>query len=147
VWSQEAKLVGTGALGPFLADQGFSVSLSGDGKTAIESGPIDNGGIGATWVFARPVFAGTPGKANCHEKSASALVRQYHGLNAAAAALGFSSVRALQNAILAFCEDCLGPVHGDDCDEPTTPGIVKDAGDGGDHDTKNANRSRLRAPL
>jgi YVTN family beta-propeller protein len=51
-----------------------------------------------------PRFAGTPGKANCYGKSISALVRQYHGLNAAAAALGFSSVRKLQQAILEFCE-------------------------------------------
>jgi YVTN family beta-propeller protein len=48
-------------------------------------------------------FAGTPGKANCHGKSVSALARQYHGMNNAAASLGFSSVRALQNAIDAFC--------------------------------------------
>jgi hypothetical protein len=32
------------------------------------------------------------------------LVRQYGGLNAAAAALGYSSVGALQNASMAFCE-------------------------------------------
>ena len=32
-------------------------------------------------------FAGTPGKANCHGQSVSALARQYHGLNGAAAAL------------------------------------------------------------
>jgi probable HAF family extracellular repeat protein len=49
------------------------------------------------------LFAGTPGTANCHGQSVSALARQYGGLNAAAAALGFSSVGALQNAILAFC--------------------------------------------
>jgi hypothetical protein len=48
-------------------------------------------------------FDGTPGKANCYGKSVSALVRQFGGLNAAAAASGFSSVKALQNAILAFC--------------------------------------------
>ena len=34
-------------------------------------------------------FAGTPGKANCHGKSVSALAKQYGGL-AAAAALGFA---------------------------------------------------------
>jgi YVTN family beta-propeller protein len=49
-----------------------------------------------------PQFAGTPGKANCHGKSVSALARQYGGLNAAAAALGYSDVSALQNAIMAF---------------------------------------------
>ena len=50
-----------------------------------------------------PVFAGTPGKANCHGQSVSALAKQYGGLNAAATALGFDSVDALQNAIVAFC--------------------------------------------
>ena len=58
---------------------------------------------GAAWVFVQPVFAGIPGKANCHGKSVSALARQYCGLNAAAADLGFPSVDALQDAIQAFC--------------------------------------------
>ena len=50
--------------------------------------------------FVVPVaFAGTPGKPNCHGHSVSALARQYGGLEAAAAALGFSNVRALQNDI------------------------------------------------
>ena len=52
VWSQQGpKLVGTGALGS--AQQGWSVSLSGDGNTAIVGGVSDNGGLGAAWVFAR----------------------------------------------------------------------------------------------
>jgi len=50
------------------------------------------------------LFAGTPGKANCHGQSVSALARQYGGLNSAAATLGFANVQALQNAILTFCE-------------------------------------------
>jgi hypothetical protein len=55
--------------------------------------------------FVIPVtFAGTPGKANCHGQSVSALARQYGGLNSAAAALGYADVSALQNAILSFCE-------------------------------------------
>jgi hypothetical protein len=49
------------------------------------------------------VFAGTPGKANCHGKSVWALAKQYGGLNGAAAALGFDSVNALQIAIDKFC--------------------------------------------
>jgi hypothetical protein len=102
VWSQQAKLVGTDAIGN--AGQGLSVSLSGDGNTAIEGGPGDNGGAGAAWVFAKPVFAGTQGKANCHGESVSALARQFGGLNNAAAALGFPSVQALQDAIMAFCQ-------------------------------------------
>jgi len=49
------------------------------------------------------VFAGTPGQANCHGKSVSALAQQFGGINAAADALGFSSVQDLQEAIRAFC--------------------------------------------
>jgi len=48
--------------------------------------------------------AGTPGRANCHGKSVSALAHQFGSLHAAAAALGFSSVGALQDAFKTFCE-------------------------------------------
>ena len=55
---QGPKLVGTGASGN--AAQGFSVSLSGDGNTAIVGGPADCGkrpvqacGFGAAWIFTR----------------------------------------------------------------------------------------------
>jgi len=99
VWSQEAKLVGTAATG--AAQQGASVSLSGDGNTAMVGGPHDNDDIGAAWVFAP--FAGTPGMASCYGQSVSTLVREFGGINAAAAGVGFSDVGALQNEILAFC--------------------------------------------
>jgi hypothetical protein len=99
VWSQQAKLVGTGAIG--AAQQGASVSLSGDGNTAITGGPRDNGEVGTAWVFAP--FAGTPETANCYGQSVSTLNREFSGLNAAAAAEGFSSLSALQNAILTYC--------------------------------------------
>jgi len=52
-----------------------------------------------------PTFAGTPGKPNCHGESVSALARQFGGLDAAAAALGFPSVQALQDAIRKFCKE------------------------------------------
>jgi hypothetical protein len=52
LWTQQGlKLVGTGAVGG--AEQGFSVSLSGNGNTAIVGGPDDNGVAGAAWVFTR----------------------------------------------------------------------------------------------
>lgn len=98
---QGAKLVGTGAVNP--TQQGFSVSLSSDGNTAIAGGFEDDSSIGAAWVYAKPAFAGTPGKANCFGQSVTALQVQFGGLNAAAAALGFPTVPALQNAIMAFC--------------------------------------------
>jgi hypothetical protein len=50
-------------------------------------------------------FAGTPGKPNCHGQSVSALAQQFGGLEAAASALGFPSVQALQGAIREFCEE------------------------------------------
>ena len=51
VWSQQAKLVGTGAVG--FAYQARSVSLSADGNTALVGGDNDNGHAGAAWVFTR----------------------------------------------------------------------------------------------
>src|SRR5207248_1276588 len=52
VWTQQgAKLVATGATGN--AGLGFSVTLSGDGNTALVGGPIDNSFAGAAWVFTR----------------------------------------------------------------------------------------------
>jgi hypothetical protein len=48
--------------------------------------------------------AGTPGQANCHGKSMSALAEQFGSVSSAAFALGFSSVQALQNAFGGFCE-------------------------------------------
>jgi hypothetical protein len=59
MWSQQAKLIGSNAIGK--AKQGFSVALSADGNTAIVGGPCDSfpsdcnstGGAGAAWVFTR----------------------------------------------------------------------------------------------
>jgi hypothetical protein len=54
VWTQQgSKLVGTGVKGMYPANQGSSVSLSGDGNTALEAGPADGAATGAAWVFVR----------------------------------------------------------------------------------------------
>jgi hypothetical protein len=50
-WSQQAKLVGTGAVGS--AQQGIAVALSSDGSTALVGGRGDNSFAGAIWVFTR----------------------------------------------------------------------------------------------
>jgi gliding motility-associated-like protein len=51
-WTQQgAKLVGTGAVGN--ANQGYAVSLSADGTTAIVGGLNDNTNKGAAWIFTR----------------------------------------------------------------------------------------------
>jgi YVTN family beta-propeller protein len=51
VWSEQAKLVGSGATGNAL--QGIAVALSGDGNTALVGGYGDNANNGAAWVFVR----------------------------------------------------------------------------------------------
>jgi hypothetical protein len=48
--------------------------------------------------------AGTPGQANCHGKTISALAQQFGGIDSAAATLGFSSVQALQDGFTLFCK-------------------------------------------
>ena len=50
-WTEQTKLVGSGAIGS--ERQGSSVSLSADGNTLAVGGPGDDSNIGATWVFAR----------------------------------------------------------------------------------------------
>jgi hypothetical protein len=101
-WEQQGpKLVGTENVGN--SRQGESVSFSGDGHTVIVGGPGDNNNAGAAWVYAK--FAGTPGKPNCLGQSVSALAQQYGGLISAVAALGYSDVSALENTIMAFCDD------------------------------------------
>jgi hypothetical protein len=47
---------------------------------------------------------GTPGQPNCHGQSISALAHQFGGIDAAASALGFSSVGQLQAGFALFCE-------------------------------------------
>jgi YVTN family beta-propeller protein len=64
--------------------------------------PVGSQPIG---IFMQPArrFAGVPGSNNCHGTSVSALAIKFGGLDAAAAALGFSTVPGLQEAIRAFC--------------------------------------------
>jgi len=49
--------------------------------------------------------AGTPGQANCHEQTVSAMAEQFGGMHAAALTLGYSRVAALQHGIRVFCEE------------------------------------------
>jgi hypothetical protein len=66
---------------------------------------VDEIRIGATYASVTPrvAFAGTPGAPNCHGTSIAALAQANGGLPAAAAALGFPSVAALQSAVAAYC--------------------------------------------
>jgi hypothetical protein len=47
--------------------------------------------------------AGTPGKANCHGRTVSAMALEFGGIDASTSTLGYSSVAALQDGINAFC--------------------------------------------
>jgi uncharacterized repeat protein (TIGR03803 family) len=95
---------GTDGSGPFA---GLIADPTGNLFGTTGFGGANDGGtvfeITDSGFVVRPIFAGTPGKPNCFGKSVSALARQYGGLNAAAAALGYPSVRALQKAIMEFC--------------------------------------------
>jgi hypothetical protein len=52
VWFQQGtKLIGAGSNGGAL--QGISVSLSGDGNTALIGAANDSNGVGAAWIFTR----------------------------------------------------------------------------------------------
>jgi hypothetical protein len=52
---------------------------------------------------AKAKFAGLPGRKSCFGESVSALARRHGGLSAAAKALGYVSVPALQTAITSYC--------------------------------------------
>lgn len=84
-----------------LSGTNFGITVNfPDTRTSITTYPtVDN--VSITY---EPQFAGTPGNPDCHGDSVSALAQQYGGLNAAAAALSFPSVRALQNSVSAFCD-------------------------------------------
>ena len=50
-WSQGSKLTGTDETG--TGQFGFSAALSADGNTALIGGNLDNGTVGAAWMFTR----------------------------------------------------------------------------------------------
>jgi hypothetical protein len=106
-----------GATHGFLRDvDGSFVTIDFPGAIGTEAHGINNASeiVGSysdssgTHGFVAKVtaltFAGTPGNSNCQGQSVSALAEQFGGLDAAAAALGFPSVQALQHAIQAFCK-------------------------------------------
>jgi YVTN family beta-propeller protein len=87
-----------------------TVSVISTATNTVTGSPIPVGTFPEAFgVFIQPAipparkFAGTPGFSNCHGQSVAALAQQFGGLKAAAAALGFPSVQALQDAIKTFC--------------------------------------------
>jgi len=81
----------------------YTIDSTTGALTAIAGSPVA-AGVGAASIAVASPFAGTPGKADCGGKTVSALSARFGNINAAAAALGFPSVKALQDAIKAFCK-------------------------------------------
>jgi Legume lectin domain len=101
---------GSGSTAPLSFALNIDVnSIAGDkvlfGFTAATGGGFADFDVLNWQLTVTAIFAGTPGRPNCHGQSVSALAQQYGGLNAAAAALGYSNVQALQEAIMEYCED------------------------------------------
>jgi hypothetical protein len=87
-------------------DSAFAIAIQTDGKivAAGRSGDAVSGAVDfALARYQGGFLAGTPGQADCQGDSASALTQQFGSLSAAASALGFSSVKALQDAIRMHC--------------------------------------------
>jgi YVTN family beta-propeller protein len=107
--------VGSEPFGVALTPDGSKVYVANGGTNSVSVIDTATNTVSATipgfsfpaafGIFIQPLprFAGTRGQANCYGQSVAALVQQFGGLNAAASALGFSGIGALQNPILAFC--------------------------------------------
>ncbi|MBZ5587017.1 MAG: hypothetical protein LAO05_00460 [Acidobacteriia bacterium] len=93
-WTQQgSKLVGIGSTA--TAQQGFSVSLSGDGNSVIFGGPWDSDNAGAAWVFTRSggewtqqgsKLVGTGANRGTHDRGA------YQGVSAALSGDGYTAI-------------------------------------------------------
>jgi hypothetical protein len=114
VWRDQIMFVfGDGTTGTVLGDDVVASGIAFNSNATVEittTKPFTTviftaGAASFEFVPSVPVslFAGTPGRANCHGQSVSALAQQFGGLAAAAAALGFSSAPVLQNAIAEYC--------------------------------------------
>ena len=107
--------VGTNPAGVAVSPDGSKVYVADSGSNSVSvittatntvtaTIPVGNNPIAfGAFIQPAPRFAGTPGRANCVGQSVSALAQKYGGLAHAAAALGYSSVQALQNAIAEYC--------------------------------------------
>jgi YVTN family beta-propeller protein len=108
-------MVGSNPYGVAVTPDGSKVFVANGGdntvsviatatNTVVAVLPVGNG-PSAFGVFIQPRFAGTPGNGNCPGESVSALAQTFGGLNAAAIALGFPTLQAMQTAVNAFCEE------------------------------------------
>jgi hypothetical protein len=82
VWSQQTGLLGFGNNETGNGQFGYSVALSADGNKLVAGGNLDNGGVGAAWLFKRSAagawsfngfFVGPAATGNANQGSAVAI--------------------------------------------------------------------------
>jgi uncharacterized repeat protein (TIGR03803 family) len=92
-----------------VADGAHPVAgLLADGVGSLYGTALYGGTSGKGTVFKLAIsanFNGIPGTPNCKAQSISFLAKKYGGLAAAARALGYPNVDALQNAVAAYCSN------------------------------------------
>lgn len=93
-----------GGNSPEVAGSGGGGGMSDEGTSEIAVADIWPGNGKVMITIISPVFAGTPGKANCQGQSVSGLAQQFGGIDAAATALGYPTVQGLQDGIMAYCQ-------------------------------------------
>jgi len=106
VWTQQGgKLVGAGAVWDMDEPPGISVSLSGDGNTALVGGPSVNDGAGAAWMYTRSVGVWTQRGSNL--VGAGAVGNAAQGTSVALSADGTTAI------VGGPCDGALpcGPIH------------------------------------
>ncbi|MBV8736337.1 MAG: hypothetical protein JO007_03580 [Alphaproteobacteria bacterium] len=87
------------------SDGAFPVAgLTGDASGLLYGVTAGDTSIAGT-VFQLTAFTGVPGKANCTSQSLAFLAKKYGSNAAAAEALGYPSVAALQEDILDYCSE------------------------------------------
>jgi hypothetical protein len=74
------------------------------GTDIVGGAPVPNFNMTFSLAGETVPAAGTPGVANCHGKTISALAQEFGGISSAASILGFSSVQALQDGFTLFCK-------------------------------------------
>jgi uncharacterized repeat protein (TIGR03803 family) len=84
-----------------IADANGNLFGTTYGGGANDSGTVFE--IAGSGFVPKVIFVGTPGTSNCQGMSTSALAHDYGGTAHAAAALGYSSVQVLKNAVAAYC--------------------------------------------
>jgi hypothetical protein len=95
----------TGDLQAWIRNSALSPDWLRIGTDIIAGNPVQTFGMAFSLSGETVPRAGTPGQANCHGKSVSALAHQFGGLETAASTLGFSSVEALHAGLRTFCEE------------------------------------------